>query len=229
MSDAMGAKRVHRGGTRFAGVFGDAPGRRPVYDQTLLEINGIVAVPTLGSIVPLWVLLMPKEYSLNFYDEKKRNNVNPVTYVYQLADALGFGRNDVLWFEHGASQENSSVGCGVDYAHLHVILSPQFDVSKIFQAILAIEAPPLWSRASPDTIYENIAENQNYYVIGYGSDAFVCSDGSNLGSQFFRKYIAIAIGAKDKWDYKRYPFTKNVEITSSYFTDSKRNGAGHGR
>ena len=58
---------------------------------------------------------------------------------------LGLGADEIVWFEHGPCSTGTSIGCGLDHAHIHVLIRPSFsfrslgerlDLSRILTGLL---------------------------------------------------------------------------------------------
>jgi diadenosine tetraphosphate (Ap4A) HIT family hydrolase len=92
-----------------------------VWNKPLLESDHFVVLPSLGSLVPGWVLVIPKQHYLcigalpqSLFPEFQRVKKEIVKLI-----ASQFG--DPCLFEHGPSSPGLKVGCSVDHAHLHVV------------------------------------------------------------------------------------------------------------
>lgn len=198
--------------SRFAAVLANSEHPKSVYDRTLLELDDFVVVPTMGSIVPRWLLMIPKVHSLNLAAVARKGQLNPVEKIAEVVRAFGFDVADAVWFEHGAARRGSETGCGVDHAHIHIILSPPFnprDLRATFESDSGVD----WAHTEPLCAYDQISGFQDYYVFSDGQEAVVNNSGRLLGSQYFRKQIARFVGCPDSWDYKLHTFLDNVDAT----------------
>jgi hypothetical protein len=130
--------------------------------------------------------------------------------------ARSFGREprDIIWFEHGATERHSIVGCGVDHAHIHILLTPPFSFERFCEEALA-EAGPRWSFGRGDA-YAAIDSSQSYFVSGHGDQFLLAQSVEAAGSQFFRKAVARAVDQEAAWDYRSYPYMENVVETIAY-------------
>jgi ATP adenylyltransferase len=191
------------------------------YDTKLFENDEFVVVPTLGSIIPYWILVVPTSPAINMQIVSEKSGRSPLLQLEKLADKLDIATSDMIWFEHGASSLNSQTGCGVDYAHLHVLLAPSFKFSDFTVATFTAHHSK-WDLTNSDVVYETIAPKMDYYVFGSGSVAFVERTGRSLGSQFFRKVIANLSGQDSAWDYKLHAFDENVSTTIDLFKAERK-------
>ena len=198
--------------TRFSGVFYSDVDNTEKFNQVIAELDGNVVVPTLGSIVPNWVLAIPRDHSFNYRDHADKTGQNPFGIVSSLVSCFGVSLADILWFEHGAQFAGSATGCGVDHAHLHLIFAPQFSTSQ-FRDSVADASSADWKQMPAQTAYCRLQRTNEYYVFGSGSTCFVNDSATNLGSQFFRKRVAELVGKSNRWDYREFPFDENVMMT----------------
>jgi ATP adenylyltransferase len=101
--------------SRFANILaGACP--RPLYDTVLRDTGTMVVTPTLGSIIPNWVLAIPKRHAANAARWAQNERNAPLSAIKDIARSFGRDPRDVIWFEHGATEPRSIVGCGVESA-----------------------------------------------------------------------------------------------------------------
>jgi hypothetical protein len=58
--------------------------QRAAYDQVLLETHDCVVAPTLGSIVPNWLLIVPRRPAVNFRVWQAATRMDPVWLVGEI-------------------------------------------------------------------------------------------------------------------------------------------------
>src|SRR5712691_11051269 len=107
---------------RFAALLCEGGCPRPEYDQVLFEGHGYVVAPTLGSIIPNWLLVIPRESFVNFAHVRAVTGTEPHQVVTEVLERCGIESARGYWFEHGPATRGSQLACGVDHAHLHVII-----------------------------------------------------------------------------------------------------------
>jgi len=195
---------------------------RFVWDKVLLDGPDFVVAPTRGSIVPNWVMVIPKQHTLNFASQAMLMEVDPYFLASGVAKALG-ATSDWIWFEHGASHRESEVGCGVDHAHLHILLSPNFTFSEFADEVFA-SSDDVWQEKSPDHTYESLDGATSYYAFG-NSQRGMSKVGVSLGRQFFRKAVAKIAKVPSEWDYNLFPHETNVAETVSTLTAPRKQAA----
>jgi ATP adenylyltransferase len=186
------------------------------WNQVLHETAHFVVLPTLGMLVEGWLLIVPKKEHLNF---GQLSSVEIEDYR-QLTDYLHeFYRacySEPVVFEHGPAMARTSVGCGVDYAHRHIV---PLDFSLIGWAKELVKENWVCAPDS-DTIQELAAMGVSYLHIRESGFDWIAV-GENIGSQVLRKVIAVATSQSEKWDWKQYHFESNIESTIQAFENWK--------
>lgn len=186
-------------------------GQRARYDQVVLESDNFVVLPSLGSIVPGWLLLIPKFPVVRFADIATcyHSEFERILSAVQGAVAGRFGAPFV--FEHGGHR-GSRVSCGVDQAHMHIV-PLSFD---------------LVSAATSDTTYQWVSLDhystpsqlsfQGEYLFVTSNERTAFAEVTTPISQWFRKIIAKHADCREMWNYRTHPFTDNIELTLSRMT-----------
>lgn len=189
------------------------------FDAPLSETENFVAVPSLGSLVPGWVVVLPRDHSSNFSEHYTSTEFESFLDEIRF-DLSEFGER-IHIFEHGAQTRGSDTGCGVDHAHVHVVPLP----GRISAAVRDVDPQLNWLPVSQSEITGTVLGSE------YLAFAESCDRAEKLlrvaqldspRSQFFRKSIARMIGNPDKFDYREHPFYENIEQTYGAFRDSRR-------
>lgn len=192
-------------------VRGDTVGPDPVCDVPVRSTADAIAIPTIGAIVPDWLLVVPRICTLSLADLLPDARRSLLDFGRNLAsDMAGSGQS--VFFEHGARIAKDIVGCGVDQAHLHVL------ATKIDLLTAALSDQTVrWSEADPADPWDRL-DNAEYYLIRNSSRALV-GRAMKPQSQYFRKLIARAAGVPGQWDYKVWPNYDNVRRTYDRFVE----------
>jgi ATP adenylyltransferase len=202
---------------RFCRLFERATKKKPPYDQILADIGSAVVVATLGSIIPNWLLLIPKMPALNFRSWQDGHSEGAMALLQEVSSRLGIEESKLLWFEHGAATAGSTTGCGVDYAHLHLIIDPDFTFEEFRSAVFQLSQDN-WNHVDHYSPYAKMSSEGDYYVFGQGQDAYASAFTNSLGSQFFRRVIAGLAGKENEWDYKTFPHLEHVDVSVRNFS-----------
>jgi len=199
--------------TRFAWVVDEAESRTDeLWDREILRTDAFVAMPSAGSLVAGWTLVVPRRPMLNLAELDEAGQTALDLMVTPIADALAGSGDSVFCFEHGAGWMGSATGCGVDQAHLHIVPLP-FDLlavvarrqdAAITWQIPAVDRSPLAQLPSQGEYVAlwSIAERRP--MIGHVRRPI---------SQWIRRVIADELGIADQWDYRIHPQTEKVRQT----------------
>ena len=177
-----------------------------LYDTIVAESENFAVLPTKGSIVPGWVLVVPKFPVSRIADVPKELLGEFRDLVRHVSDRVEAEFGPVFYFEHGGFK-GSKISCGVDQAHLHIV-PLSFDLMGEAEA----ESPAAWRNLVSDFLpCDGLPNNEYWYVSdGVAAKYKVVSDPC---SQFFRKIIARHSGRESAWDYRKSDFIDNVAIT----------------
>jgi diadenosine tetraphosphate (Ap4A) HIT family hydrolase len=174
-----------------------------------LDEGRAVAVPSLGSFMPGYLLAVPVAHVTAScrisWDTKERF----ASFVYELVSRLtSLYRRPVTIYEHGAclSVQGSQSAC-VNHAHVHLVPG-NFD--------LTTEAPSQVYKH--DSLGEFLKiEESNPYLMLQDPGGPLLSFNDKPTSQFFRRIIAKRLGIPDHWDYAASPFFDNIKRTYQDF------------
>ncbi len=202
---------VHRGTGRFSKIL-SAESDRALFDTVLARGDDWVVAPTLGAIVPGWLLLIPKKESLNFKDWSAISKKTPSELVEEVCCNIGLEKSEVIWFEHGPALDGSLVGCGVDYAHIHILINPPFSFDQ-FAKSASQDAGLKWTASQPEGVYGGLSDHVSYVLACNDKKALFAENVEEIGSQFFRRVIAKLAGVSHEWNYREFPHIANVQAT----------------
>ena len=103
-------------GFRFQHAKPDEP-----WDEVLFESANFVAMPTRGSLVEGWLLVVPKEHHYCVGAFAAALITEFQLFRREVQQRLESIYGSVVAFEHGAAGSGRPAGCGVDHAHLHLV------------------------------------------------------------------------------------------------------------
>jgi ATP adenylyltransferase len=176
-----------------------------------------VVTPTLGSILANWLLIVPRTPVINFARWEAAGGAEPFDLVQAALTKHDITGSRVFWFEHGPSEAGSSVGCGVDQAHLHVIVDPPFSFQDFVSG--AMEASQLtWQNSLARTAHLSVKPGASYLIAASMDRAVVSQNVEGVGSQYFRRVIADLVQHPDAWNYRTHPYLDNVRKTIRAFS-----------
>lgn len=209
------------GGARFAWIMDDSvPRSEALWDREILRTERFVAVPSAGSLVDGWTLVVPRRPMLNLSQmtADERGELDAIS--SRIADRLLALGQEVYFFEHGSCALGSLTGCGVDQAHLHIVPLP-FDL--IAAATARTEAGIVWREAQKTELpLEALPDDHEYVAIWSrsGGRTMVGAVAEPV-SQWLRRVIADELGIGAQWNYRSHPQAQRVRATLALFHPQK--------
>ncbi len=167
-----------------------------VVSRTILEQDDFRVLPSLGQIVPGYLLLVPIHHYRAFADMPLEELQAAEVLKTNLTEQMRSKYGNFLFFEHGVRTSDSG-GCGISHAHLHVVPFPD-DKDPIEQLTRAFPFEEVSSllglnRVQPDRsylYYESVRGNKYVFYPPF------------IPSQYIRRVLAEALGTR-AWDWRR--------------------------
>jgi len=164
--------------------------------RTILEQDGFRVIPSLGQIVPGYLLLVPKHHYRAFADMSLEELTTAEALKTHLGGQLHSTYGDYLFFEHGARTSDSG-GCGISHAHLHAVPFPhekdpveELTRAFAFEQVSNLSELKRLQSDKPYLYYESVRGNR--YVL----------DPPFIQSQYIRRLLAEALGV-EAWDWRQ--------------------------
>jgi diadenosine tetraphosphate (Ap4A) HIT family hydrolase len=207
MHSDLNSKRSNASSGKFHWLFvGKRPDFSSTYNTIILETEHFAVVPSLGSLVAGWLIIVPKFPVARIADLGCEVRDEFEALVDRCLDKVEAEFGKAFVFEHGG-KEGSRISCGVDQAHLHIV-PLEFDLLNV--AIRTTEGPSL----SVDEFalpYDVCGPNEYWYVSNQKRTVAIAA--AEAESQWFRKLIAQQTGQSQKWNYNEHPFHQHVDVT----------------
>ncbi|QGZ97057.1 HIT family protein [Terricaulis silvestris] len=182
-----------------------------LHDQPVAESDHFIALPSLGSVVKGWMLIVPKAPLLCYADLDRSLLAEFDRFAQQVADHLRGMYGEVLLFEHGARTAGSSFGCGVDQAHMHIV---PVSSDRFVHAVEFEIARPEWRSFGNRFPNQALLGEYLWYRTDKGS---MMTNPVRPTSQFFRRCVANAVGRPSEWNYRDHPnYVRIVETVNDY-------------
>jgi ATP adenylyltransferase len=173
-------------------------------DTVVYRDESFVVCPTLGSFLPFWYLILPVEHHLSFSDwAAQREQRSVASAVASIVRNLWGREEEFIWFEHGPTSAGSITGCGVDHAHVHVLLKSNISTENLLHGALAFGVTG-WNEANFAEIYDTRLKNREYLAFGNSIHGYLKNLSEPVGSQFFRRVLAFLCNDRDDWDYRTH-------------------------
>ena len=196
---------------KFEWIYDPSGRLKPDYDTPVMETENFVALPSLGSLVKGWLVIVPRRRmpNLSMLQGAERRDLERL--IQRLVPKLQVLNDNLYLFEHGGASD-SLLNCGVDQAHLH-ITPLNFNLFE-----LATSEPDVNWHLIPSSRGLIPAEPAEEYLavqdLATGQAAYGLP--ASPQSQWFRRLIARQLNV-DTWDYKKYPSTQTMLRTLSIF------------
>jgi diadenosine tetraphosphate (Ap4A) HIT family hydrolase len=200
---------------RFSHLVQPTGAKKRLWDTILLGSNNFLVVPSLGSIVPGWVLLVPKRSVLSFAQLSDNEITEAKSLVIEIQSFLRDTFGPVTTFEHGAGDSGSVIGCGLDQAHLHLV-PLEVDLFSEVQRDKLVNWELITGWSNLNKVMDNSAD---YLFVSEDSGKAIVAKDFPPTSQYFRKHIAKLSGIESAWDYRTNAFRKNIACTVTAFSN----------
>jgi ATP adenylyltransferase len=182
-----------------------------LWNTPLFESSNFVALPSLGSMVEGWLLVVPKAHYLSTGALSPNLAHEMARFQTQLVDKLRPLYGNICAFEHGPARSGRNIGCGVDHAHLHLV-PLSFDLATAADPFMPLNTE--WMPATWESCRTASENNRDYLYLEQpiGKARIAITDG-NFGSQIFRKAIAARLGMHEQFSWRDFPQTEVIAHT----------------
>jgi diadenosine tetraphosphate (Ap4A) HIT family hydrolase len=185
-------------------------------ETILFESANFVAWPSVGALVPGWVLIVPKRHALalaHLKDTELKELEELRQRVASQLSALG----EVIAFEHGPHREGQEVGCGVDHAHLHLVPTRAEILASTRELFEPIDWRPVTSLSSARA---SLRSGLAYLYVEDQTGRRWLASHPEVPSQLIRRVIAAHLGRAEDYSWRRNPEEGNVALTIEFFERS---------
>ncbi len=184
---------------------------RAKWDVPVLETDHFVVVPTVGMLVPGWLLIISKKHHANLASLSKVE-VQDFLHARDITkDLLQRTFGMPLFFEHGPCLKQQNAGSCIDHAHYHAVPWPK-DLMPL------VSRDFKWNLVGNFNAVQKSYTAEGAYLLYENHDGeMFCSHPKKVPSQYFRQVIAREIGRPNDWDWAVFPEYETIEITQSKF------------
>lgn len=196
------------GASRFQWIC--SPGQEvaiPDYELPLFVSDLFVMMPTLGCLVPGWLLVVPRRPMANLTKLNTCERKCLQELIIALRHRLNYVGKEVFYFEHG-SVPGSPASCGVDQAHLHIV-PLSFDL--IEAAIRRRDVDWKVTSYGPCSL---AFQQSEYLFVSDSHGRSIVGTTKSSSSQWFRRLIAAETNQRDLWDYRVHSGSENMIETA---------------
>jgi ATP adenylyltransferase len=191
------------------------------FNEILFESKNFKVIPSLGSLIEGWLLVLPKSHFISIGAIDNSHLYNELEeLVDRTCKIVENEYGNYVMFEHGPAQAETIVGCGVDYAHLHIVPIKIDLVQESSKFITNCH----WDRISSLSCTSDFHKRDlPYLLVQDNSKTLFIGSAEEIPSQTFRKVIAEHLGVPNKYDWKQYPFYSNITKTIAKFSPYRTN------
>ena len=191
------------------------------WDSILADFPTCVVAPTKGSLLPGWLLVIPKQHSLCAGALTNPEAADAEAAALWSASRISSFFGPVTMFEHGPARSASPVGCGVSHSHIHVCSLP-FSLSSIVAGTIPPHRMAVYPSMAGSVIPLSYARQCHRQGLDYTWIREPTGDVSVITSpprqsQFLRRVIAAQLGCPDAFDYRLFPQDQNAQATLDRF------------
>jgi ATP adenylyltransferase len=177
------------------------------WDTTIAETDQYIIVPTKGSLVAGWLLVVSKQHFLCSGELQEKEFVSLERAVYLAKEIVEGHFGAATVFEHGPQVPGTSLGCGIDHLHLHVVALNFSLVEAVNSSIQGVTWQGLPNLRSLGPLYRS---GIGYAVVGEPHAQLVWFPPPHNVRQPLRRAIANHLGVPERFDYAKHPYTENV-------------------
>lgn len=180
------------------------------WDRPLAESEHLIAIPSLGSLVEGWLLIVPRAHFIStgsFTHELAREFAAFKRHLWCRLEAV-YG--PLCAFEHGPCAPSRPVGCGVDHAHVHLV-PVLFDLVEAARPFVPDAVS--WTRASWAACRDAYNARRDYLFIEQPHGTGSIATAPNFESQVLRKALATGVAKSNEFDWRGHPHYEIVDTT----------------
>ncbi len=183
--------------------------------RVLFEDDVFVAVPSLGALIPGWLLVVPRDHAVNLSALGPDGVERMWAFVASFRERWENEFGAVVAFEHGPARAGRPAGCGVDHAHLHLVPCGEIDLADAARRML----PMVWSDVGDlSELASATDECSDYLYMKTASEQLACT-APLVPSQALRKVIATEIGVPAAFNWREFP---NLDIVRATIARASR-------
>lgn len=190
----------------------------PWYNRPLTSHPDFHVLPSLGSIVPGYLLIVPRNHVLSASALSAKGLRDLRSVVAEMRSLLRSHFGPTVCFEHGPSAPGSNLGCSVDHAHMHLvpIRAELSDLSSI--------AHLTWEPVEGlHALREKVSGRDYIYFEDDSGRAYVTYfSNSPSEGQLVRRALADFLGLRNTFDWRTHQFEENMIQTLKAFEPGHR-------
>ena len=181
-----------------------APERNALWNRVILESKHFVVVPSLGHFVSGWLLLMPKVHYPCIGALKSDLLSEFLAVKERAASMLRSLYGATIQFEHGTCLRKGGGTC-VEHAHWHLVPISVNLLSHLKKTFGGYKADSISDLAKMYT------QRKAYLAYQESDSQLFVFQPSLIPSQYMRQLIAVTLAIPNKYDWRKYAGTLELE------------------
>lgn len=189
----------------FCGEFAN---HSPRSNRILWESEGFNLLPSIGSLTPGYLLLMPKRHIKSFAELDHDELLAALDIAEQARRVVSQEFGPAIVAEHGPGALGSRSSACCDHAHWHLIPCNPYSVSLAYEH--AGGSPAILN----DITHLRQWNGKSYLFLSPLKHVFwVWNQSEEFTSQFVRRVCAKILGVEELYDWAVFPFEENMILT----------------
>lgn len=180
------------------GLLAPRPSAEP-WDQIIASTRKFVLAPSLGALVPGWLLVISRQHVLCAGALPAAEHAEMLELVECARTQVERAFGPATVFEHGPARPGTPAGCGVDHLHMHVVPLG----FSLRAAATAITPRLTWQQleGTPDLAAVH-RSGIDYSLVKEPDRPAVWAPTPRGVNQFLRRAIAMQLGIPEQFDYR---------------------------
>lgn len=178
-------------------------------NRMIYEGRNWVIWPTIGAIIPGYVLIVSKKHHISMMDCDKKEIIELEYLIKETRRILeSIYHFPCIMFEHGGGCGNSNKSSSIDHCHLHVMPIKEDIYNKI-----DVDKFKIIELKSLNEFDKRKRHNGSYLLYQNHKEQFFIMYANTYISQYFRQLIALSVGFPEKWNWRHNYFVENINKT----------------
>ena len=183
-------------------------------DTVLEESNTFVTVPSLGAIVPGWLLVVSRKHYLCVGQLSSAEIQEMKSQIARAGSNIEVAFGTPTVFEHGPASTGTPVGCGIDHLHIHIAPLPD-SLAATCTRMYGTEWTTLDNLEDLAAIH---LQRQSYMMVQEVGGKPMWAVPPTGVRQPLRRAVANMLAVPDQFDYRVDRFDENVSLTVQRLT-----------
>jgi diadenosine tetraphosphate (Ap4A) HIT family hydrolase len=180
----------------------------------LKETDNFVAMPSIGALMPGYLLVLPRQHLLSFGHIPATHDAELQVLLQTMERWLMATYSaSVIFFEHGPTSFTKRGGSCTDHAHLHLAPVPSHvDLLSVMRGDFAVRQVQTMA-----ALHDQIATGIPYLFLRHHDGTMHLCHAPDAKSQHLRRALARQLGLHSTWDWAAFPGAEHILATIQAF------------